>query len=100
MTHRTANHRPAPSLLVDRYEQVRQEVISHSRPATGKLGRGLIMRQGIAAWIEAWSMCDRSPESRVSEETGGGVDPPGRLHEQLTMILADMALSVGMELRP
>jgi hypothetical protein len=58
------------------------------------------MRQGLAAWIEAWSMCDRFPESRVSEETDGGVDPPGRLHEQLTMILADMALSVGMELSP
>jgi hypothetical protein len=54
----------------------------------------------MVAWIEAWSTWDLSAESRVFEETDGGVDPPGKLHEQLTMILADMALSVGMELSP
>jgi hypothetical protein len=57
------------------------------------LGLALLLRQGMRAWLEAWSNCTLTmPAERQLE---GGMDEavPVQLRAEIAIVLAGMALS-------
>jgi hypothetical protein len=78
--------------LVLGYEGLRAQVLSQSAELSRGLGIVLLMRQGLLAWMKAWSHCtppvgrptqDPSPTEKVI---------PLDLRANLALILAEMAL--------
>lgn len=78
--------------LVLRYEGLRAQVLSQSSGLTRGLGMALLMRQGLLAWMKAWShgtpavgqpAHDPSPTEKVI---------PLDLRANLALVLAGMAL--------
>jgi hypothetical protein len=80
----TANH------LVARYEELRSQAMG----ACGLgLGLALLLRQGMQAWLEAWSNCtltmpvERHFEGRMDEVV------PVQLRTEIAIVLAGMAMN-------
>jgi hypothetical protein len=78
--------------LVLGYEGLRAQVLSPSAELSRGLGIALLMRQGLLAWMKAWSDCT-PPVGRPAQ------DPcptekviPLDLRANLALILAGMAL--------
>jgi hypothetical protein len=57
--------------LVTRYEDLRQLVIGHG--GGHRLGLALFHREGMKAWLEAWSTCT-TREARLSCDAGDDAD--------------------------
>jgi hypothetical protein len=80
------------------YERLRTDVLSSSAEATRAPGLVLFLRQGMKAWIQAWSSCTPDPEAEMM--------PPPRSNsghcswesrQAITNILAGMILNREME---
>ena len=74
-----------PAMVAD-YESLRSQVLSRA-PGGPRLGRAVIERSGMAAWIEAWSVLPETPVQLVS---GRRLDAGA----EAVSILASMALAV------
>jgi hypothetical protein len=74
---------------VERYEELRERVL---RGATAgcRLGLALLLREGMAGWMEAWGRCadpsPRTPSPAASTPAHDGV------RSELVHVLAAMAL--------
>lgn len=95
---------PADARLIEAYEALRHR---HSREGSTRAGHEVIRRQGLAAWIEAFSGCLRAamPEPSTSPSpssfrrpavqavagTAGGWLPVN-LYPELTRLVAGLAL--------
>ena len=82
--------------IVDDYERMRGIALdSLNRQPGAAPGLALFLRQGMAAWIGAWSDC-ASPSQRPSEADLAATSTPSvlplGLQSQLVMILAEMIL--------
>lgn len=83
------------ALLTARYEELRQEVLAgqHAGPA---IGRAVLLRSGMAGWMEA---CAQVPPQvpQLPERTSG----PGQLllgaglRHDVAVLLAEMAISLS-----
>ena len=93
---------PAPSLLrhaprndglISRYEELRQQALG--RPSGFARGQGLalLMRSGIAGWMQSWAPClvkvPAPPKERLDEDESF----PLAMHREVTMILTAMVLN-------
>lgn len=79
-----------------RYEALRTAVLAH-RPIEARHGLVLLLREGMAAWMAAWSWC-----SPVLPERTVGFAPPHDLHalaepSAVVALLASMALATLQE---
>jgi hypothetical protein len=76
--------------LVARYEELRSQVLGGSGR---ELGLVLLLRQGMRAWVEAWSNCTLTMPAERHHE--GGLDEvvPIPLRAEIAIVLAGMALS-------
>jgi hypothetical protein len=86
--------------LIARYEELRRRALGQC--GTQALGLALFMRQGMHAWMTAWSDCKATAASLpslpssipavASQETC-----PVQLHTEVAMLLAGMALLARQE---
>jgi len=98
---------PSDLRLVDAYEKMRN---GHGWEGAGRAGCQVVRRQGLAAWIEAFSGClgavEREASSTRAEATaflgaskpcqptaGDGWTVPRDLYPELTGLLAGLAMS-------
>ena len=79
-----------PATWTQRYESLRQYVLEGPQVlATPALGLLLLLRQGVAAWMESWDLPAGSPTAGPVSGTIPGPETPG-WQQQLTLLLAQM----------
>ncbi len=85
-------------LALARYEEMRQAALE--RPGTGAVGQGavILIRQGMAAWMRAWSECSLSAEKLGHRQSEPAVLPRA-LAPDVVVVLAEMVLQASMEAR-
>lgn len=78
--------------IVAGYEQLRNDVLDVAQPQAAAPGRALFQRQGMAAWMRAWTGCTK--ESVIEPDSTPVCLPPlsQGLRAQVTMILAGILL--------
>lgn len=77
------------------YEGLRRAVLEGG--GERELGFALVIRQGMAGWIRAWSACAvpaRPPEGSV---LGTGLGVPAGMRGEVTHLLVTMALGATRE---
>jgi len=85
--------------LVERYEDLRRQGLSQKGVGHGGRGLVLFLRQGMKAWLDAWSCCFIARPTRGPMESDAmGSVVPWNLRGEVAVILAGMALSVGQEM--
>ena len=85
--------------LIARYEELRQQALG--RPSGIPRGQGvaLLLRSGIAGWMQAWTQCVVEVAAPPKEPLGEEASFPVALHREVTMILAGMVLHGCQEAR-
>lgn len=79
--------------LVGAYEALRQQATEQGSSSHRELGLALLMRQGVAAWLQAYRQA--IPKSAPQSDAAMAL-PPG-IRGDLTLILAGMALGVAVK---
>ncbi len=77
---------------VTRYEDLRRQVVGDG--GGHRLGRALFQREGMKAWLDAWSDCAMR-EARPQHDGGDASDLTNHLHGdlgELVRLLAGMAM--------
>lgn len=80
-----------PHGAVDDYEGLRRAVLEGTH-GDRDLGRALLIRRGMAAWIRAWSTCG-APASSERRPDAEGLPLPAGLRGDVTRLLVTMALT-------
>ena len=79
--------------LISRYEELRQQVLGRPPGIPRGQGLALLMRSGIAAWMQPWAPCmvevPAPPKERLDEDESF----PLAMRREVTMILAAMVLN-------
>ncbi len=81
--------------LVERYEQLRAQALGRWTGSASRLGLTLFLRQGMPAWLAAWSHFgspDRAEtvQARHYRDVDALLPPDGQ--NEVAMVLAGMAL--------
>ena len=85
--------------MVERYEDLRRQVLSQKSAGHGGRGLVLFLRQGMKAWMDAWLSCLIAAPTRAPIESHSlGPAVPWDLRGEVAAILAGMALSIGQEM--
>ena len=84
------------SAHVARYEELRQHVVEQQILA-GRLGLGVLLQQGLAAWVEQWSKMPAPTQTRSAEPSRPS-PLPHDTSEDVINVLAAMALGHMQEL--
>ena len=79
--------------LIARYEELRQQVLGRPPGIPRGQGLALLMRSGIAAWMQSWAPCMVEVPAPPKEELGESASFPIAMHREVTMILAAMVLN-------
>lgn len=78
---------------MERYEDLRRQVLDEQARGRGGLGYALFLRKGMAVWMDAWARCTPQDVQRETSPAGASdLVPPG-LRSEMVMVLATMALS-------
>lgn len=86
--------------IVNRYEELRWQVLGESGGRRGGLGLALFIRQGMERWMEAWSHCLPSVVPVKPKNESGPVGMvPLDLHAEVVRILAGMAFHCRQEVK-
>lgn len=70
-----------------RYETIRRHVIEHASFAA-RDGLAVLLRQGVAAWMDAWSMLPPPTRPRETESTRPWSLPDGTSMEVVRVLVA------------
>jgi len=76
------------------YEALRSAVLDGR--GSRELGLALLIRQGMAAWIRAWSTCTGPPSAHAAAR-GDVVVLPDGVRGEVTRLLVTMALDASRE---
>lgn len=83
-----------------RYETLRSQAIDGQTPVA-RQGMAVLLRQGMAAWIDAWSRVPEPPSPRSARGASPRPRPwPEESSAALIHVLAAMALSHVQEVHP
>ena len=88
-TNAPAAATPAGVHLAERYEELRSQALGGSGR---ELGLALLLRQGMRAWVEAWSNCTLGMPAERRREGGLAEVVPIQLRTEIAIVLAGMAL--------
>ena len=88
-----------PGGAVAAYEQLRRHMLAGS-PGGGRFGLAVLLREGVAAWID--HCCQVAESSTNTDETVTVAPPtvPPQLHAGIVQILANIALTMTLEIHP
>jgi hypothetical protein len=86
--------RPLPD-LVEQYEALRTFALGHAVAGPAPRGLALVLRQGLPAWIIAWTGCATASASAPSPRppADGLPEPMPALQLEVATVLAEMALA-------
>jgi len=74
------------------YEALRRLALGQRDPDDGpSLGLAVLLRHGVAAWLDAWARCPRPAEPAAPSTPPRGI--PSFIHTELAQLWAQMALS-------
>ena len=73
--------------MADRYEDLRRRVL-YGEPDGHRLGLAVLLRQGVAAWMQAWDGISPAP----ARTPAPGPQPDGDV-QTMVAVLASMALA-------
>lgn len=76
--------------LIARYEQLRGEALGQGGPPAHGLGLALLLRQGMSAWIRAYSEWVNDSQSSSPSPVRLAAPLPSEVRSQLTLMLASM----------
>ncbi len=87
--------------LIERYEQLRAQAMGRWVGCSSQLGLTLLLRQGLPAWLAAWSRYTPSERTDTAGtqdrgNTGKLLPPDGQA--EVAMVLAGMALHHGRQM--
>jgi hypothetical protein len=83
-----------------RYELLRRQALdSNGAGARDRWGLSLLIGQGVAGWMRAWQDPASCAESTHVEKTATASGLPGSWQQEVTRLLANMALSHCQDLR-
>ena len=85
-------HIPRNNGLISRYEALRQQVLGQPSETFRGQGLALLMRNGMSAWMQAWSQCTGETPVSFQEASGNDEIFPLDMHKEVAMILAGMVL--------
>jgi hypothetical protein len=78
----------------ERYEQLRHQALGQSSALTSdRWGLGLLVRKGLASWMRAWRDPSSGSEPTSGQRVPASICPPGSWQQEVTVLLANMALS-------
>ena len=82
-----------------RYEDLRRTAVSGAWSASGAWGLALFMRQGLAAWMQAWPRQDDddSPARKHTPSTVASSALPASVSGQLVTVLTNMVFTATQE---
>jgi len=80
--------------LIDRYEELRRQVLG--RCGAHGHGLALLMRRGMSAWMQAWSLCVAGPPAPTKAPDDQETCPV-ELHREVATLLANMVLFARQE---
>ncbi len=83
------------SCQVERYEQLRSQALGRWTGSASRLGLTLFLRQGMPAWLAAWSHYgspDRAETARPRHHQNVDTLLPPAGQNEVAMVLAGMAL--------
>jgi hypothetical protein len=83
--------------LVARYERLRRDALGSPSPGDEGFGLALFLRQGMTAWMHAWSECTRRTEPAPRSEPRVDETIPADTRLQITVLLAGMILGLQQE---
>ena len=92
MTEPTAATRGPQEALAARYEQLRSRVLEQLS-CSERHGLALFLREGMAAWIEAWSVCLPSHVPGVVKSPEQSSLLPQGVHREMIHVLASITLN-------
>jgi hypothetical protein len=73
------------------YEALRRLALGQRGAADGpRLGLAILLRHGVAAWLDAWARCPRPAEPTAPSAPPLGI--PSVIHMELAQLWAQMAL--------
>jgi hypothetical protein len=78
--------------LIARYEELRQQALGRPSGIPRGQGLALLLRSGVAGWMQAWAQCVVEVPAPPKERLGAEASFPLALHREVTMILAGMVL--------
>jgi len=76
----------------ERYEALRAHVVER-RATASREGLVVLLRQGVAAWMEAWSRLPAPPAPAVQTERQRPLPLPDEASAEVVRVLAAMTLS-------
>ncbi len=79
--------------LIARYEELRQQVLGRPSGIPRGQGLALLLRSGIAGWMQAWAQCTVEVPAPPQERLDPGESFPLAMQREVTMILAAMVLN-------
>lgn len=79
--------------ITERYEALRSAILAH-RTSDERRGLALLVRDGVAAWIDAWARCAPAPSSAGAPLRERSAVP---LPTAVVSLLATMVLSTLQE---
>lgn len=79
--------------LIARYEELRQQVLGRPSGIPRGQGLALLLRSGIAGWMQAWAPYVMEVPAPPQEELGESESFPLAMQREVTMILAAMVLN-------
>ncbi len=86
--------------LCEQYEALRAQATRECPGITTPRGLALLLRQGMPAWMLAWSDCvpvTRTTATRTTNDKGTGL--LDSLHSEVAVLLASMALQSQKEVQ-
>lgn len=81
--------------LAVHYEALRRSALDPSSPHDGRLGLGLLVRNGVAAWIAA--SCASFTQPTAASSAAPAADGCGCARSDLVRVLVSMVLAPTME---
>jgi hypothetical protein len=78
------------------YEQLRRHMLA-GLPGGGRFGLAVLLREGVAAWIDRCAACP-APASSTSLNEAASLTVAPQLHAGIVQILASIALSMAQEI--
>lgn len=75
-----------------RYEALRRNVLESHRPTEAGDGLAVLLRRGLAAWMDAWSKLPAAPPMRAAQDERQRQPLPDGTSTEVIHVLAAMAL--------
>jgi len=79
-------------VLVARYEELRAVALGASQVASSGRGLALLMRKGMAKWMDAWSSWTAPPRRDEHDHRGAILE-----QDEFVMVMTEVAIAAALQ---